>query len=307
MESIKANDDVIRSLNYYCKNYDAILKTLVATKNRLAHINQEESIKHNKIVKDLESIKDRLSRDIIKELEYWPIYTEWLKAVPGIGSFVSGNLVLLYYYKFVAICSDCGTDVIKKENGEGNTFFCPTCNRSIKGDGILKTRIDTSKDFSNVSKWWAYLGEHVIDGKMPKRKAGVASNWSAKGRQVAFQIGESFNKQALEHPYKNHLLEVKSKLETVYPEKSKGHRHSMAKMRAVKLFLSHFWHVAREMDGKSTRGVYADVILEHTGIIPPYYWKDDKNIPIIEVEEELIEVAKPKRKAVKKVKAVSEV
>ncbi len=287
------NDDVINNLNFSCKTYDAVTKTIAATKNRLIHLNPDENSKKNEIVQGLESIKGKLSRTIEKELEFWPVYTEWLKIVPGIGPFIAGNLVLLYYYRFIPICADCGTDVVKRdvedakpakkkkavnadapdEEKKSKTFYCLTCKKSIKGDGVLKHRIDKSKDFPNVSKWWAYLGEHVVDGKMPKRKVGVASNWSAKGRQIGFQIGESFNKMSAEHHYKNHLNETKAKLETVYPDKSKGHRHSMAKMRAVKLFLSHFWHIAREMEGKSTRGVYADVILNHTGIISPYYYE----------------------------------
>jgi len=245
-----------------------VTKTTATTKNRLTHLNPDENSKHNEIVKALESVKGKLARQIDRELEFWPVHTEWMKNVPGIGPFIAGNLVLLYYYRFLPICSDCGTDVQKIDG----TLFCPTCDKSIKGDGVLKHRIDTTKDFPNVSKWWAYLGEHVVDGHKPKMKKGVVSDWSSKGRQISFQIGESFNKMKADHPYKNHLNERKAKLETVYPEKSKGHRQNMARMQASKLFLSHFWHVARELEGKSTRGVYADVILNHTGIIAPFYW-----------------------------------
>lgn len=272
------NTEVISNLNFSCKTYDAVTKTITGTKNRLTHLNPDEAPKSNEIVKGLESVKGKLQRQIERELEFWPVYTEWLKKVPGIGPFIAGNLVLLYYYRFTPICSDCGTPVEKRETDDekkGKTLYCPTCQKSIKGDGILKHRVESSKDFPNVSKWWAYMGEHVVDGKMPKRKAGVVSNWSAKGRQVSYQIGESFNKLSEEHPYKKHLNETKKKLEVIYPDKTKGHRHNMAKMRAVKLFLSHFWHVARDLEGKSTRGVYADVILQHTGIVAPYFYNQE--------------------------------
>ena len=273
------NDDVINNLNFSCKTYDAVTRTIAATKNRLAHLNPDENSKKNEIVANLESVKGKLSRNIERELEFWPVWTEWMKNVPGIGPFIAGNLVLLYYYRFIPVCSDCGTAVEKKMVDDKNTLFCPACNKSIKGDGILKHRIDKSKDFANVSKWWAYMGEHVVDGKKPKMKKGCVSDWSTKGRQISFQIGESFNKQKAEvHPYKQHLIDVKAKLEMIYPEKTKGHRQNMARMRMCKLFLSHFWHVARELEGKSTRGVYADVILEHTGIIAPYYYEKPLNI-----------------------------
>lgn len=288
MQTMKpmANDDIIRDLNFNCKTYDAINKANVSTQNRLIHLSAEKPC-DNEIVKSLDSLKGKISRYILKDLEYWPIWNEWLKDLMGIGPFIAGNLILLYYYRFVAICPKCGTDIIKKEiekeNKIGikiNTFFCPACNKSIKGDGVLKHRVDKSKDFPNVSKWWKYMGEHVVDGKMPKNKAGVTSDWSPKGRQISYQIGESFNHMSSEHLYKKHLLEHKAKLEIKYPEKTPGHRHNMAGMVMEKLFLSHFWHIARELEGKSTRGVYADVILGHTGIIPPFYYerKSEKQI-----------------------------
>lgn len=279
---MQPNDDVINNLNFLCKTYDAVTRTIAATKNRLAHLNPDENSKKNDIVTKLESTKNNIKTQILRELEFFPVWTEWMKNVHGIGEFIGGNLILLYNYRFIPVCKDCGTDIVKKEKvvaeesptGRAqHTFYCPSCDKSVKGDGILKHRIDKSKDFPNVSKWWKYMGEHVVEGKKPKRKKNVVSDWSAKGRQISYQIGESFNKMKEDHPYKKHILEVKAKLESVYPDKTKGHRHNMAKMRASKLFLSHFWHVAREIEGKSTRGVYADVILEHTGIIPPYYWE----------------------------------
>lgn len=280
MKKPMASDEVINNLNFMCKTYDAITKTIVSTKNRLAHLNPEEDTSTNEIVKLMANIKDKIKRQITKELEFWPIYNDWMKDIPGIGPFIAGNLILLYYYRFVPVCPKCGTDVIKKEvetDGKKiNTFYCSTCDKSIKGDGVLKHRIDKSKDFPNVSKWWAYLGEHVIDGKMPKRKKGVASNWSAKGRQISFQIGESFNKMKEDHLYKAFMLNEKQELERDRPELTKGHRHNMARMVTTKLFLSHFWHVARTLEEKSTRGVYADVILGHINIIPPYYWEEEK-------------------------------
>jgi len=295
-----ANNDVIFNLNFACKTYDAVNKAIVSTKNRLSHLNRDEDIENNDTVKLLESIKGKLSRQILRELEFWPIYTNWMKDLPGIGPFIAGNLVLLYYYRFIPICKKCGTDVVKKavysedqkeiikkretidlndlnhdEDELGsvkNTFYCPTCKKSVKGDGVLSYRIDKSKDFPNVSKWWAYMGRGIIDGKMPKRVKNVASNWSAKGRNISYQIGESFNKMKDEHLYKAFLLGEKAKIEQNRSEITKFHRHKIAKMCTDKLFLSHFWHIARELEGKSTRGIYADVILGHTGIIPPYYY-----------------------------------
>jgi len=167
-----ANDDVIKNLNFLCKVYDANNAMSVGVKNRIQSLNPDMQLKHSDTLKTLKSTHDRLARQIEKELEFWPIWTAWMKDVPGIGPFIAGNLVLLYYYRFIPICKECGGDLIKQEKKEDKPagYLCGSCGKKAKGDGILAHRIDTTKDFSNVSKWWAYCGEHVIDGKKPKMK-----------------------------------------------------------------------------------------------------------------------------------------
>ncbi len=284
----KPSDEIIRNLNYLRKTYDGTVKLLVSTKNRLKHLNPEAEAKHQDEIMFLESLRGKLSRRIIKELAFFPIWEKWLSKIPGIGPFIAGNLILLYYFRFTAICSKCGDPVEKKEH----TFYCSTCDKSIKGDGIIKHRID-EKEFSNVSKFWKYLGLHCDDsGNKPKLKKGVVCKWSNKGRAVCYQIGEAFIKFAGDHLYRDYYDGRKKKHELKHPDKpknkadvdesikywTKGHRHNAAKNETAKLLVSHFWHVARELAGKSTRGVYADVVLAHTGIIAPYYWEGSQKV-----------------------------
>ena len=260
---------VIRDLQFLLRTYDGLKKLIVQSKQRLKALNPEAEEKHQKHITALESEKDKLSRKITKALEFWEVWTAWAKHIPGIGPFIAGNLIILFFYRFVSICQKCGADLNKK-NGSGEEpggFTCSKCGESAKGDGILKTRIE-EKDFANVSKWWKYMGEANDEetGRMVRRKKGVISNWSSLGRQISWSIGESLNKCSPDHHYKAFYLRLKAK------EK----RHSDAIRRTRKLFLSHFWHVARELEGKSTVGPYADVVLNHTGIIAPYYWESLK-------------------------------
>lgn len=270
------NEDVIKNLNFLCKSYDDLTTTITGIKNRLHALNPEMSEKHDDVIKNLESVKGKITRNIEKHLEHWPVWTAWMKNIPGVGPFMGGNLILLYYYRFNPCCKDCGGLLEKvideSSENEKSKMVCLACGKAAKGDGLFSHKIDKSKEFNNVSKWWAYMGEHVIDGKKPKMKKGTVINWSPKGRLISYMIGESFNKMKPEHEYKNLMLEYKKKFETKYPEKSKGHNQAMARMKTSKIFLSHFWHVARALEGKSTRGVYADVIMQHTGIVEPFYW-----------------------------------
>ena len=310
---------VITQLNYLCRTYDGISRLVASTKNRLQAINPgkykmsidlkgvrpDKSYKSEKdtkkrlatIEKNMEKVmamdelqlmewtKDKASRDITKDLKNWDIWTQWLEDVPGIGPFIAGNLILFYYYRFLPICQDCGGDLEKREvidkktDKKINRFVCSSCNKTAKGEGVLDHRIDF-KDFARPSSWWHYLGMHNNgDGVKPKRAAGVLCSWSTKGRTIGYQIGDQFNRQSSDHPYKAHLLKMKKKHERKNgngdrdKEWTKGHIHNAAKNEAAKLFLSHFWHVARTLEGLDTEpGPYIKQIEGHT-VIPPFFWE----------------------------------
>ncbi len=270
---MKVDDRVIRNLSYLCRTYDGITELKKQTQQRVLSMNPGADPGQQDEVQSMNSLKSKLSRRIEKELEFWPIWTEWLQGVPGVGGFIAGNLILLYYYKFVAICDKCGGDLEKKpvKNSDRNTFVCSECGKKAKGEGILSHRIG-EKDFPNVSKFWAYMGRAIKDGKMVKREKNVACNYSIRGRNLGFHFYEQVNRQKPDHLYKKFFLERRAKRLKTHPDISKGHNMSMAGNETAKLFLSHFWHVARSLEGKSTEGPWVEVIGKHTGIIAPYYW-----------------------------------
>ena len=270
-----ANQESIAYLNYLIRTYKSLTNMMAATKNRLQSLPGDHPVKFDKILhgeekeEGLETIKGRISRLIGKELPYWDVYEEWLKNVPGIGPVMAAELIMLYYYKYIPVCKDCVT-VLEKKDG---TYWCSECEKSVKGEGNLDYQLG-HKDFSNIGKWWAYMGRDIQDGAMRKRKKGECLNWSTAGRTLGFMIGESFNKQQPDHLYKAVLLSEKAKYEKV-PEdkrKTKGHRHNAARNNAVKLFLAHFWTVARTLDGKEVTEPYAMTIMRHTGYIKPFYF-----------------------------------
>lgn len=268
----EVDNETIKVLTYKCRVYDGVTEQIKISKQRLLALLPAGKPEHQDEIKAMKTLKGQVTLKIGKLLKYWPIWTEWMKDVPGIGPFIAGNLVLLYYYRFVPICTKCGADLKKVDK----TFICVSCGAKAKGKGILQTRIER-REFPMVSSWWHYMGRHINkDGKMPKHVKNVASSWSSKNRTLGYHIGEEFNKQIPGHSYKAFSLKRKEKREKQYPDYTPKHRHNMAMNETVKLFLSHFWHVARTLEGKSTEGPYAEVILKHTNIIPPYYWKPVK-------------------------------
>lgn len=264
----------VRNLNHLLRTYDGLNKLITATKNRLQALNPEASAKQDWILngegksQGLEQIKDKLSRKIEKELHAWPLYTEWLQRVPGIGPAIAGRLIILYYYKFTPVCS-CGT-VLEKKDG---TCWCPKCEKSVKGDGVTKHKIEL-RDFPDISKWWAFMGMHVVDGKKPKRQAGQQSNWSSVGRATCFLVGDQFNRQTDKTPYGQFLLERKARCERQHPEIKPGHRLNRARHETAKLFISHMWTVARTLDGLPVTEPYAMTLMGHTGTVKPFYFEE---------------------------------
>lgn len=267
---MKVDETVIRHLSYLCRTYDGTAKLLTSTKNRLHAMSPDAEAKHQDEVQFLDSFKNKLSRKIEKELAFWPVWTEWMEGIPGVGPFIAGNLILLYYYRFTPICPKCESVIEKKDK----TFWCPGCEKSMRGDGLTTHRIDV-KDFADISSWWHYCGRHIVAGKMPKRQKGKTADWSNRGRLITYQFSDQVNRRKPDHPYKAFLLERKKKREKTHPKATKGHRLNMAKNETAKLFLAHFWTVARTLDGLPVTKPYAGTILGHTGIIDPFYFDLD--------------------------------
>lgn len=269
------NTEIVKRLSYLVKSYERITKVIAQTKQTgLAYgilVEDAEDdvdliLKGNGKEVGMLTVKGRLSREIEKELPLWDVWDQWLKKVPGIGPAIGAKLILLFNYKSIAVCKDCGGMLEKDEN----QLICQECGKAAK-DGLLKYRIER-RDFATISKWWAFMGRHTVDGIMPKRKSGELSNWSTEGRTLGFHIGDQFNRQKDSNPYKALLLEHKAKHQRNHPEWSKGHVHNAAKNEVIKIFLAHYWTVSRTLEGKEVSEPYAGAIMGHTNIIKPPYW-----------------------------------
>jgi len=281
---VTIDDEEIKGLRLLLKTYDDITLASVKRQQRVAALGldkkQDDFLcgSENRKVKGLNFIKGRLERDIQKAITAWPIWNLWLKSVPGIGPVIAGKLIFLFYYRMIPTCKKCNGDLVKKDK----TLWCDACAKSVSGEGLVMYRIG-NKDFPNISAWRKYMGEHIIDGKKPKRQAGQTIDWSPAGRTLSFLIGESFNKAG--GFYKEFYDKRKEfyQASEQHQKESKGHIHNMCKSQASKLFLSHFWDVAKRIDGVvDPAKPWIIAIGGHSKYIPPYYWEDEalKNIGI---------------------------
>ncbi|MCK5608682.1 hypothetical protein KAR91_42790 [Candidatus Pacearchaeota archaeon] len=256
----------IKNLRYLTKEYEEITKNSVRAQNRLAALEIDK--KYCDIYKKLESIKGNIERRIRKELEAWPIWNLWMSDIKGLGGFIAAKLINFYYYRFTAVCPKC-EDILERKD---NTLWCERCGKSVKGEGNLRFKIEI-KDFPKISSWWHYLGMHNPNGgKKAKRKKGEQSDWSQDAQRVCFLIGEQFIKQ-VNSLYREHYLRVKSKKDRTHPDATKMHKHNMARHETAKLFASHFWMVAREIEGLEVTIPYSATLLGHENVIKPFYWE----------------------------------
>jgi hypothetical protein len=272
---------IASELGFHVKNYQGITKQIVQVSNRCHACGidpEKEELIHGQLnrygkrkTQGLEHLKNAEARKIGRALTSFTLWADWLDNVPGIGHYIGGELINLYYFKSIPVCNDCGTDL--------EDFECPRCEKKSKGQGLIKYRIEL-RDFPTISSWWHFMGRHVVNGKVPKRRKQREdedvnpNDWSNRGRVIGYQIKESFNKSPLTHKYKAYAEERKRYREGTHPDATKMHRHNMAWNEAVKLFLSHFWQVAHILEGAEMTQPY---IIKHGGhdpesIIPPYYF-----------------------------------
>lgn len=278
-----ATENQIQYLNFLVKEYTAVTQLIASTKQRLQSLPGEDRdaefdtlLKGQNHETGLETIKGRINRELEKELRLHDVWEQWAKNIPGIGPYIAAQLIILFYYRFVPVCKGCGG---KLNKGETTTetgkvikaLLCSSCGKAAK-EGLLTHKLEY-KDFPTISKWWAYMGRHTVEGVMPKRKAGVVSNWSTVGRTLGFHIGDQFNRQQDDNPYKAILNTRKLKRQKDHPGWSKGHIHNAAKNETVKIFLAHWWTVARTLEGREVSEPYAGAIMGHTNIVKPCYWK----------------------------------
>ncbi|MFH0957711.1 MAG: hypothetical protein V1897_03320 [Pseudomonadota bacterium] len=277
--------EVAKQLKYEVKNYQALTKMIVQIMNRshaydippeTSFLLHGEKDKTGKLkIQGLEQLKSKQARAMEKLIESFPIWTDWLTKIPGIGPAIGSQLICLYYFKFVPVCAKCGADISTDAEDEDGKWACPSCGSKAKGEGILKHRVEL-RDFPHISSWWHFLGRHndPVTGKMPKRKAGVQGDWSNLGRKLGYDVKESFNKQPSSHLYKAYAEKRKRYRLNTHPDATPGYRHNMAWNETVKLFLSHFWQVSHTLNGEEMTQPWS---VTHGGhdersIIAPYYF-----------------------------------
>lgn len=153
---------------------------------------------------------------------------------------------------------------------------------------VLLKNFGYCEKFETVSKLWAYTGNHVINGKAPKRERGKELGYSLKLKTFTWKISDTLMKsnkgyyRKLYDTYRKSITEREHEVGVLFekygkPYKeedthfSKGHTHNMALRKVRKRFLSHYWEASRELVGLPTEKTYVEGVLGHEHIV---HWKE---------------------------------
>ena len=221
------------------RTFKQIQKVRNSASNRTWAKNGETGHK-DEVTEELRKVESNINKKMYKELKDIPVYDAWLSHVKGCGISISAGLLSEIDIEF----------------------------------------------FSNVSKVHKWFGLDVSNGKAPRKTKGKTTTFDIKRRALVIGVlGDQFvrNKKSF---YRKYYDEDKQRqLNRVYPvdelaskyngykkedtKLTQGHAHNRAVRKAVKLFLSHYWHVSRVLTGLPTRVPYPIEYLGHETMIDP--------------------------------------
>jgi hypothetical protein len=166
----------------------------------------------------------------------------------------------------------------------------------IKGVGsLLAAELLAFVDISRaptVSSLWRYAGYGVTDGKADRPVAGEKLKYNKRLKKVCYVIAVSFLRAR--SPYAQIYYEARERYEAERPDWPKARRHLAAMRKMIKVFLAHFWEVARLAEGLPVKRPYVFDRLGHVHEYRPedFGWRVSDPIGDTEGGSELLRVAR---------------
>lgn len=199
------------------------------------------------IMDDAKSFEAKIKKTLTKEIEGYPLYTEYMKNIYGIGPVIASGLIA-----YIA-------DVSKFDNisklweyaGLGMITFCKACEKptfdireyeKMDGTKTKGNKLSTRRECNHCGKT-----DDVIHVRQ-RRYTGYSSNWNDKFKVLCWKIGQSIIKQGSRSRYRTIYDQIKLEEQKKHPEPIKkggktlynpGHIHNMAIRKVIKIFLGH--------------------------------------------------------------------
>ena len=224
---------------------------------------------------DLMPMEDNVTKLIGYKLKAIPIWTEFLSKVKGVGPRLAGYVIGKTMVRFVPVSEEDLVDY--------SPFQQELAQKTLDGDYLIPMRRGIEA-FSTISKFWAFWGLAVRDGKAQRRKKGEKSDYNPMHLSTAWKIGKQFVMQG--ERYRAHYDRYKTRItaQRTPPEKCpkygvnrwcktridkgekpscKYHIHNMSQRYATKIFFQDLWLAWRILDDLPVTEPYVIDVLGH--------------------------------------------
>jgi hypothetical protein len=287
----------------YCDSQQFRMRTVSRLKKSSNDMTFQEA--GEKMIKSYLDVEKTIAARLKTEMQSH-IMSQWLYANYGIGPILAAGLVSYIgeIEKFTTVSK------MWKYSGMGTVDICQDCGKRVVADGARgawimhmadrleeqnKKKKDEKKKATRaelITKATAMvcLCEHPMIKTIGQRRiTGQMIDYKPKFKNLCYLIGDQFIKQ-LKSPYRRLYDEYKLEYSTrpdlkaevdarkrapkdgsdKHEVKGTAHINAMARRRAVKMFMSHFWETWRIVKSLPTPEPYAMSILGHTDKLEPF-------------------------------------
>jgi hypothetical protein len=258
---MKNDKEVVKMLVRLREDFQAMRKTMDNRIGRKADgtaQNIEERDFRSEDLKNFTSIADaarnqekEIAKMLKKTLKRFPIYTEYLKDVKGVGEIAAGWIIAEYdiekattvskMWQFTGLNSGMVIGKKRVDNEDGSFKYVPT-DKMIRGDKLTPGFVSP------------------FNKRLRTAMVGVLADGFIKAQ----------NEYALNYyyPYKKRLAQEENEVlhigkDVAWKDVSKGHRDRAAKRYMIKMFLKDLYVAWRTIEGLPVRAPYQEEYLGH--------------------------------------------
>jgi len=242
-EGINEEEETARNrLRMLVEAYYDVQDVRIRTANRLRTVGEVRSGYPGQLKK----VEDRMKKEILEEVEKYPIWREWLMDVKGIGPCLAGGLLAWIgdIGKFPTVSklwAYCGLHVV-----DG---MAPRKKRGAKVTWNPKLRTHAWKIGQSFMKVGGYYKE------LYKK---IKSEYLEK-------MGKYIEDPSLCPKYKDCVKRLRKRSQPA----CRGHIDAMSRRKTVKIFLQHLWVKWRELEGLPVTEPYPIAKMGHKDYVAP--------------------------------------
>lgn len=197
--------------------------------------------------------ENRIFRDIENQLEHFPLWTEFLKDISGIGPAIAGLIISEIDISKAKYASSlhkyCGVDVVLVENEDGN----------IVGEarGRKKNHLVEQEYIDKEGNTQTKMGLSYKPVLKTKLLGVLAASFLRAGAKL--NKSDSEKKSKYERVYREYKHRIQNM--PAHAEKTKMHINRMATRYSVKIFLNDLYAKWRELEGLPVHPPYHEAKL----------------------------------------------